>query len=336
MLRLLTCLTVLFLSSDGFSVGPPAPMSQAEFDSLMTEVSNWGRWGNDDQLGTLNTITAQKRIDAAGLVIEGESVSLALPLNTVSDQVNQKPFVHESFIFGGAELEEMGLNPEEAAQAAGDVYKIDYHGFGHSHLDGINHFAYKGKMYNGYPFDNQDGKGFTNLGIDKIGKSGVFTRGVLVDMPVFFGVKYMEPGDAITIEDLEAWEKASGITISAGDVLLVRTGRWHRVRDKGQWNFVQKAAGMHASVAKWLKERDVAAIGCDGVSDVMPSGVGARLNPLHELVIVGMGMPIFDNLDLDRLSMTARIKDRSTFLFVAAPLKVVGGTGSPLNPIAIF
>ena len=91
-------------------MGPPAPMSQAEFDSLMTEVSNWGRWGKDDQLGTLNTITAQKRIDAAGLVSEGESVSLALPFNTVSDQVNQKPFVHESFIFGGAELEEMGLN----------------------------------------------------------------------------------------------------------------------------------------------------------------------------------------------------------------------------------
>ena len=118
MLRLLTFLVVVFLSSNGFSVGPPAPMSQAEFDSLMTEVSNWGRWGEDDQLGTLNTITAQKRIDAAGLVSEGESVSLALPLNTVSDQVNQKPFVHESFIFGGAELEEMGLNPEESAQAA--------------------------------------------------------------------------------------------------------------------------------------------------------------------------------------------------------------------------
>ena len=153
----------------------------------MTEVSNWGRWGEDDQLGTLNTITAQKRIDAAGLVSEGESVSLALPLNTVSDQVNQKPFVHESFIFGGAELEEMGLNPEEAAQAAGDVYKIDYHGFGHSHLDGINHFAYKGKMYNGYPFDNREGKGFTNLGIDQIGKSGVFTRGVLLICPCFSG-----------------------------------------------------------------------------------------------------------------------------------------------------
>jgi len=336
MVRLYVSLVALLLSSSSFSAGPPADMSQEQFDLLMQEVSNWGRWGDDDQLGTLNTITADKMIAAASLVEEGSSVSLALPLNTVSDQVNQKPFEHESFIFGGAEMEELGIDPEDAAQAAGDVYKIDYHGFGHSHLDGINHFGYKGKMYNGYPFDNEEGKGFANLGIENVANKGVFTRGVLVDMPVFLGKKYLEPGVAITIEDLEAWEKASGITISAGDVLLVRTGRWARIRDKGQWNFVEKAAGLHASVAKWLRERDVAAIGCDGVSDVMPSGVGERLNPLHELVIVGMGMPIFDNLDLETLSMTARVRDRATFLFVAAPLKVVGGTGSPLNPIAVF
>lgn len=336
MIRLCIGLTALIWSFSSFGAGPPAKMSQGEFDSLMNEVSNWGRWGEDDQLGTLNNITAEKKIAAAGLVKDGESVSMALPLNTVSDQVNQKPFEHESFIFGGVEMEELGINPEDAAQAAGDVYKIDYHGFGHSHLDGINHFAYKGKMYNGYPFDNQQGKGFSNLGIENIAKSGVFTRGVLIDMPIFLGKKYMEPGAAITIEDLEAWEKASGITVSPGDVLLVRTGRWARIRDKGQWNFVSKAAGLHASVAKWLKERDVAAIGSDGVSDVMPSGVGARLNPLHELVIVGMGMPLFDNLDLERLSLTARAKDRSTFLFVAAPLNVLGGTGSPLNPMAMF
>lgn len=336
MIRLCIGLAALIWSFSSFGAGPPAKMSQGEFDSLMNEVSNWGRWGDDDQLGTLNNITAEKKIAAAGLVKDGESVSMALPLNTVSDQVNQKPFEHQSFIFGGAEMEELGINPEDAAQAAGDVYKIDYHGFGHSHLDGINHFAYKGKMYNGYPFDNQQGKGFSNLGIENIAKSGVFTRGVLIDMPIFLGKKYMEPGAAITIEDLEAWEKASGITVSPGDVLLVRTGRWARIRDKGQWNFVSKAAGLHASVAKWLKERDVAAIGSDGVSDVMPSGVGARLNPLHELVIVGMGMPLFDNLDLERLSLTARAKDRSTFLFVAAPLNVLGGTGSPLNPMAMF
>ena len=155
-------------------------------------------------------------------------------------------------------------------------------------------------------------------------------------MPWLEGVDYLEAGTAITAEDLERWEKKTGIRIGSGDVLLVRTGRWEQVRQKGQWNFVAKAAGMHASVAKWLKERDVALIGCDGVSDVMPSGVEGLVNPLHELVLVGLGLRILDNLDLDAVAAAARERNRWEFLFVGAPLRVPGGTGSPLNPLAIF
>ena len=99
---------------------------------------------------------------------------------------------------------------------------------------------------------------------------------------------------------------------------------------------MERAAGFHASVAKWLRERDVAVIGSDGVSDVMPSNVEGLVNPLHELVIVGLGMPILDNLDLAALSREARQRRRWEFLFVGAPLRVRGGTGSPLNPLAIF
>lgn len=102
------------------------------------------------------------------------------------------------------------------------------------------------------------------------------------------------------------------------------------------WNFVMAAAGMHASVALWLKERDVALIGCDGVSDVMPSGVEGLANPLHELVLVGLGMRILDNLNLDDVAAAAKSRDRWEFMFVGAPLRVVGGTGSPLNPLAVF
>jgi kynurenine formamidase len=155
-------------------------------------------------------------------------------------------------------------------------------------------------------------------------------------MPRFLGVDYLEPGSAITIADLEAWEKQSGVTVGQGDVLLIRTGRWAKVAKDGQWNFLQKAAGLHASVAAWLKARDVAVIGCDGVSDVMPSGVEGLANPLHELVLVGLGLPILDNLDLEALSQTAAKHKRSTFLYVGAPLRVPGGTGSPLNPLAVF
>jgi kynurenine formamidase len=155
-------------------------------------------------------------------------------------------------------------------------------------------------------------------------------------MPRFLGIDFLPAGTAITVEDIEAWEKEAGVTVSSGDVLLIRTGRWTQVAREGQWNFLEKAAGAHASLAPWLKSRDVAVIGCDGVSDVMPSGVEGLVNPLHELVIVGLGMPILDNLDLEAVAEAAAERGRSTFLFVGAPLRVPGGTGSPLNPLAVF
>ncbi len=301
----------------------PAQVTTAQFESWMSEISNWGRWGNDDELGTLNLITAEKRAAAARLVAEGYTVSMALDLNTVADELNTNPFVHErsSQEFGGH-------------QVAGDAYAVEYHGFAHSHIDGLPHFARHGKMYNGVPYAGL-AEGSDRLGVHNM-KQGVVTRGVLVDMPWLRGVDYLEPGTVLTAADFEAWEKKTGITVGSGDVLLVRTGRWERLRQKGPWNFLEAAAGSHASLALWLKQRDVAVIGCDGVSDAMPSGVEGLVNPLHELVLVGLGMPILDNLNLDDVAAAARERNRWDFMFVAAPLRVVGGTGSPVNPLAIF
>lgn len=318
-------LTTTTTSSVVQAVGEPAPMSRAEFDALMQEISNWGRWGNDDELGTLNLITPKERFAAAQLVQDGESVSLALPVNKQQDTLNTNPFMHE-------------VTTSEFAghKVAGDNYSVSYHGFAHSHMDGLPHFAHKGKMYNGVDFETIKSTGATRLGIHNAGVKGVFTRGVLVDIPAFLGVDYMQPGHALTAEDFEAWEKATGVTIRSGDVLLVRTGRWAKIAKDGQWNFLEKAAGSHASLAKWLKQRDVAMIGCDGVSDVMPSGVEGLANPLHELVLVGLGMPILDNLNLEDVAQEAAKRNRYTFLYVGAPMRVEGGTGSPLNPIAVF
>ena len=162
------------------------------------------------------------------------------------------------------------------------------------------------------------------------------TRGVLVDVPALKGVESLEPGYAITTADLEAWEASTGITVRTGDVLLIRTGRWARVRRHGQWNFLEAAAGLHYSTAKWLKERGVAALGSDGVSDAIPSGVEGLGSPVHALALVALGMPLLDNLDLDRLAAEAASRGRWEFLFIGAPLRAVGGTGSPLNPLAIF
>lgn len=307
------------------AVGEPPAMSRADFDQLMQNISNWGRWGKDDELGTLNLITPEKRLAAAKLVVEGITVSMALEMNKTQDALNANPFEHElsRAEFGGH-------------QVAGDRYSVEYHGFAHSHMDGLPHFAHKGKFYNNVPYEAAEADGALRLGIHNAGINGVFTRGVLVDMPRMLGVDFLKPGAAVTVADLEAWEKQSGVTISSGDVLLLRTGRWAKVKQDGQYNFLAAAAGMHASVAAWLKARDVAVIGCDGVSDVMPSGVEGLVNPLHELVLVGLGMPILDNLDLEAVAQQAIKSGRSTFLFVGAPLRVHGGTGSPLNPLAVF
>ncbi|MEO2178043.1 MAG: cyclase family protein [bacterium] len=315
------------LTSVSFSFaesGGPDTVTRVQYDQWMKDISNWGRWGNDDQLGTLNLITPAKRVAAARLVQKGVSVSLSLDLNKKADALNASPFEHllEVSTFGGHEV-------------AGDKYSVQYHGFAHSHLDGLPHFIHYGKMYNGFSVDGLKPAGAEKLGIQNF-KNGIFTRGVLVDMPWFKQTDFLEPGAVVTSDDLEAWEKKTGVHIGSGDVLLIRTGRWERVRQKGQWNFLAKAAGSHASVALWLKKRDVAVIGSDGISDVMPSGVEGLLNPLHELVLVGLGMPILDNLDLDALAKEARRQKRWTFLFVGGPLRVPGGTGSPLNPIATF
>ncbi len=299
-------------------------VTKAQFDSWLQEISNWGRWGDDDQLGTLNLITPAKTKSAADLVREGVTVSLALDLNKQADDLNTNPFEHTLTVatFAGHEV-------------AGDRYAVEYHGFAHSHMDGLPHFAHAGKMYNGFGVDTLKPSGAEKLGIHNF-KNGIVTRGVLVDMPWLRGVDYLEPTTVITADDLEAWERKTGVTVASGDVLLIRTGRWERVRQKGQWNFLEAAAGSHASLAKWLKARDVAVIGSDGVSDAMPSHVEGLANPLHELVLVGLGMPILDNLDLGPLAKAAGERERWTFMFVGAPLRVPGGTGSPLNPLAIF
>ncbi len=325
MIRVIVATLLIAFSIPTLAVGPPATMTKAEYDQLMQDISNWGRWGEDDELGTLNLITEKKRRAAAKLVKKGITVSLALDLNKVADPLNAFPLVHE--------LETAEFSGH---QVAGDRYEIQYHGFAHSHLDGLPHFAHKGYFYNGVPYSVAKPAGAEKLGIENAGINGVFTRGVLIDMPKHLGVEYMEPGTAITEEDILAWEKANRVKIRSGDVLLIRTGRWAKVAKDGQWNFLEAAAGAHASLASFLKERDVAIIGCDGVSDVMPSGVEGMANPLHELVLVGLGMLILDNLDLEALAEEATRQNRETFLFVGAPLRIEGGTGSPLNPLAVF
>lgn len=325
MWKTILILCIALVTASSVVVGQsPEIVSAAEFSRWAEEISNWGRWGDDDELGTLNLITAAKRKAATQLVEDGVSISLARVLDTEESTRNPRPFRHELYVgtFGTHEV-------------AGDIYSVQYHGFAHSHMDGLPHFARDGQLYNGFPVCGLKETGAEKLGIHNA-HQGIVSRGILIDMAWLKGVDYLEPGTPIMTSDLEAWEAKTGVHVGSGDVLLIRTGRWEAARRLPDRNFAENVAGLHASVAKWLKARDVAVIGSDGISDVMPSNVAGLFNPLHELVIVRLGMPIFDNLDLDAVAREADRRGRWAFLFVAAPLRVQGGTGSPLNPLAIF
>ena len=299
--------------------GNRSPVNADEFDQLFQKVKNWGRWGAEDQLGSVNLITAAKRKQALSLARTGETVSLVHnPLTDKADD-NASPFEHT-------------MN----AGFTTDTYKVAYHGYSHSHLDALCHILYKDQTYNGYAraVVNTE-KGCTKLGIDNL-KQGVITRGILIDIPRLKGVPFLEPGTAIYQEDVEAWEKQARVKVGPGDAILLRTGRWARREKMGAWPVGRSAAGFHASIATWLKARDVAFVGSDAASEVMPSGVEGVNLPVHTLIITALGINILDNQDLERLAETAARLKRWEFQLVINPVPVTGGTGSPLNTLAVF
>ena len=311
------------------AAGPRAAQSVPEVtaatvEQWMTDLSNWGRWGEDDQAGTLNLITSEKRTAAADLVTAGVPVSLSHNYLTEPDVEATSPV--------GYEL----LGPDRPGPFRSDRYTFAYHGYAHSHMDSLCHMMHDGRMYNGFVRDEEvTADGCAKLAIVNF-KQGIVSRGVLMDIPRLKGVDYLEPGTPVHVEDLEAWEREAGIRVETGDVLFVRTGRWARRAEHGPWEMNRDAAGLHASVAPWLRERGVAMLGADGTNDVLPSGVEGVTQPIHQLTIIAMGMPLFDNLDLEAVAAEAARQNRWEFLLVAAPLAVDGGTGSPLNPLAIF
>jgi kynurenine formamidase len=300
--------------------------TKADFERWMKQLSNWGRWGKDDQRGTVNLITPAKVKQAAALAKSGITVSLERRLSTEKSADNGNPLTHT--------MTNTGENPVAGAYAM-DRYEISYHGYGHTHMDALGHAFYDGKMYNGYPQSSVTKQGAQKNAITAY-QNGVVTRGIIVDIPRLKGVPYLEPGVAIYVEDLEAWEKKTGVKIGSGDALFVRTGRWARRDAQGAWIAGQTLAGLLVWVVPWLKQRDVAILGGDGASDVMPSQVEGVSQPVHFLMLIALGSPLFDNCDLEAVAETANRLNRYEFMFSAAPLAVPGGTGSPLNPIAIF
>ena len=299
-------------------------VTKATVDRWMRELSNWSRWGKDDERGTLNLLTPASRRRALSAAKEGVSVSLSHNYLEQAAEDAVYPFVREM------------LPIDPASQFVGDRYSVRYHGYAHSHMDALCHDSYEGKLYNGFPRSTVTVEaGCAKNGITNV-KDGIVARGLLIDIARLKGVSYLEPGTPIYVEDLEAWEKRAKIKVGPGDILLVRTGRWARRTEKGAWATGLTSAGLHASVLPWLKARDVAILGSDSISDVLPSGVEGVTQPIHQVTLVALGMPLFDNMDFEAVAAEAAKRSRWEFLVTAGPLAVEHGTGSPLNPLAIF
>jgi kynurenine formamidase len=301
-----------------------ALISDAEYLRWQTELTNWKRWGPDDEMGALNLITPAKRREAAALVKEGLTVSLAS--NAATAKAPDVPCP--------AEWAMLAATPSAASD------RIAYpciHGAGATHLDSLAHIFFNGRMWNGYPVEGnvtREGGAVRNSVLNM--KHGIVTRAVLYDMPRLKGVPYLEPGTRVFPDDLEAWEQKIGVRVGPGDALLFRWGRWARGKALGPWNTDQGAAGLDNSVIPWLKRRDVAVIGWETPGYVpQPPGDLPRL-ALHNFALSHLGIMLIDRSDLDALSEAAAARNRYDVMLSMAPLPIPRGTGSPVNPIAIF
>jgi kynurenine formamidase len=306
----------------------PTIATDADFRRAMKELSNWGRWGELDELGAANLITPAKRKEAVALAREGRPISL-------SHDVPQEKAVDTPTFLDRAVV-------TVAPNVALDRYQYTgtYHGVIHSHLDAVDcHIMVDGRGYNGVSMEDIKAAGGCPRGSINALKDGVVTRGILFDATRLPGKAtpqgWLEPGTAVRREDLEALEKIQRVKVSAGDVILLYTGRWKRRAALGPWPNATGFAGYHVDVAYFLKERGVSFIGADGPNDVSPSGLPQGVG-LHQLALVALGVGIFDNLDFERAAEEARRLNRYEFLFMASPLRIEKGMGSPLNPLAVF
>ncbi len=300
------------------------PRNAEEFDALFQEVSNAGRWGPDDERGTANLITPDKVREAAALVQSGITVSLAH--NPMPDEAIDNP--------------DAAFNHTMSESLTSDTYEFTYHGYGVSHIDSLCHFAYKDMFYNNVPRSASSAEeGCTKNGISNL-QQGIVTRGILLDIPRLKGVPYLEPTTPIYIEDIEAWEEQAGVTVGSGDVIFIRTGRWARRAAEGP------LAGLgelrrHSRVGRALDPRAgcrlrrqrcgdrraaVAGGGCDAAG---PHPVDCSVGDGH-LRQHGPGGAGGDSGGGESVGVHAD-RRRSP-----RPIPVIGGTGSPLNPIAIF
>jgi kynurenine formamidase len=259
------------------------------------------------------------------------TVSCSLDFPVVPSIENPTPALHHMIVAGDA-CTTLGGGLETAL----DFIGVAFHGMATSHIDALCHVFVNETMYNGFPASDVKSIGALKNDI-MVARDGITGRGVLLDVPRLHGHPWLELDERIRPADLEAAERGQRVRVEEGDILLVSTGRDARRAQLGPWNPVEGLAGLHPACIPWLHERRVAVLGGDGAHDVLPGlSVPGWPIPVHQCCLVAMGVHLLDNLDLSRLAAACAERERWEFLFAVAPLRVRGGTGSPVNPIAMF
>jgi kynurenine formamidase len=303
-------------------------MTAHEFRELFDSVSNWGRW-DDGERGALHHLTADRVVAAARLVHSGESFALGQPLRTEKRIDVPEPADHHMTMLTDIDV------GSGTVRFAKDYVGVDYHNEGHSHIDAFSHVAFDGSFFDGKPAGSVTAQGAEAGGIEVL-EDGLVGRAVLLDVPRVRGARWIEPGEHVFPGDLEAAEREQGVRVGPGDILLVRTGHTRRLTEFEPWDTREAKAGLHPTAALFLAERRIAALGSDGNNDTAPSSTDGIGFPMHVLAINAMGIHLLDYLQFEDVLPHCEAAGRWEFLFVAAPLRITGGTGSPLNPIAIL
>jgi kynurenine formamidase len=304
-------------------------LSAAEFRALYQRVKHMSQQGPADRRGALNNTSATDVVAAASGVWRGHAVSLAAPIESEVALDNPDPAVHQMTHTGTSAVPAAGLS------FAMDRLAMNIHGNTDSHIDALSHVIFDGTLYNDISADAVTATGAAELSIEEAG-GGIVGRGVLLDIPRVRGVPWLDPGDHVTADDLIAAEAAQEVRIEPGDLLFIRVGHRSRRTALGPWDVANARAGLHPAALELLAERRIAVLGSDGNNDTAPSAAEGVDFPVHVLAVNAMGLHLLDWLKFDDLVAACEELNRWSFFCVIAPLRLRAGTGSPVNPIAIF
>jgi len=297
-------------------------LTDAELEAMFRRCSNTGKWGANDELGTLNYITPAKRIAAAQLVKTGEVVSIGRDLTTRQSKTNGQPVVH------------MMMFSDANSPSVVDGFTIASHGMVVTHMDALCHFSWKDQFYNGRKRSDTLTPNGAKWGSIYAQRQGIFTRGVLLDVAAARGVRWYNPDEYVTVADFEAAETRQRVRVGSGDALFVRTGMERMEAEQGEQDIYPRA-GLHAECAEWMHDRQVSVYGGDCI-EKLPYPSESFTSAVHMIVLASMGLPILDWPSLTELARTCERLGRWDYLLTTAPLRLPGGTASPINPLCLF